>query len=384
MSLATPVSEPRLSGWNRFWFTPADPTTLSLIRVIAGVTIFLVHVAYCFDLQELFGRDSWVNTDLVNSVRLEMPVAGPPLGWQFEPRKTPEQLGQIKVDEYVQKWGVHPALAETQGQYSWSIWFHVTHPTAMQLIHGFNLTVMFLFAVGFATRATSVLTWVAVLQYVNRTPTILFGMDQMMVILATYLMIGPSGAYFSVDRWLSKRGYSWAQWLGGSPAPSVAANLALRLMQVHMCFIYTAAGLAKLLGSTWWGGTALWYGIANYEFSWIRQPIYAGALRWVSQHRWLWESLMSFCVIYTLVLQISFPYLVWQKRFRWALISGAILLHTMISTLMGLLGFGLCMFALVLAFIPGNAVRAVLRMPSGVSDEAAKADMSESTTAVAA
>jgi hypothetical protein len=30
-------------AWNRFWFTPADPATLSLIRVLAGGMLFYTH-----------------------------------------------------------------------------------------------------------------------------------------------------------------------------------------------------------------------------------------------------------------------------------------------------------------------------------------------------
>ena len=31
-------------GWNRFWFTPTDPATLGLIRILAGSMLFYTHL----------------------------------------------------------------------------------------------------------------------------------------------------------------------------------------------------------------------------------------------------------------------------------------------------------------------------------------------------
>ena len=36
-------------GWSRFWFSPADPKPLGLIRLCAGLIIFYVHLAYTPD-----------------------------------------------------------------------------------------------------------------------------------------------------------------------------------------------------------------------------------------------------------------------------------------------------------------------------------------------
>ena len=42
---------------------------------------------------------------------------------------------------------------------------------------------------------------------------------------------------------------------------------------------------------------------------------------------------------------------------RWFMVSGAVLFHTLIALLMGLVTFSLMMLALVLAFVPPDAVR---------------------------
>ena len=54
------------------------------------------------------------------------------------------------------------------------------------------------------------------------------------------------------------------------PAATVSANLALRLIQLHLVLIYGMAGLAKLQGQAWWSGMAIWGTLAAGEFSLLR------------------------------------------------------------------------------------------------------------------
>ena len=82
------------------------------------------------------------------------------------------------------------------------------------------------------------------MSYANRiTPGAYFGLDKINCMLAMYLMLGPCGARYSIDRlWRLRR---------GAPTevpPSSAANLAIRLIQVHMCIIYLFSGIGKLQG----------------------------------------------------------------------------------------------------------------------------------------
>jgi hypothetical protein len=357
-----------VQAWNRFWFRPADPTTLGLIRICGGLVAVYVHLAYSYDLQEFFGRNAWLNLQMANEVRQETPWIAPALDWEQQSTTAALPLNpneRARMERYVQRWGIDPRVTLDQGNYYGSIWFHVTDPTWMAAVHGGILVIMFLFTIGLCTRITSVLTWLAALSYIQRSPTTLFGMDTILIVALLYLMIGPSGAALSVDRLLARYGLPW-HWRGGRqlaparPEPMVSANLALRLMQVHFCFIYMAAGLSKLLGGAWWSGTALWWTLANYEFTPLRFALYADALRWLCQHRWLWEIAMTSGVVYTLALEISFPFLVWNPRLRGLMVVGAVLLHTGIAFTMGLVGFGLIMLTLVLAFVPAETVRQLL------------------------
>ena len=76
----------------------------------------------------------------------------------------------------------------------------------------------------------------------------------------------------------------------------VAANFTLRLMQIHFCIIYMSSGLSKLQGGAWWNGNALWGTMANPEFAPLQSGWYLEALRFLGQHRWLFELTMKACV----------------------------------------------------------------------------------------
>ena len=356
-------------GWNRFWFSPADPTTLGLIRLCAGLATFYVILLYTFDLQELLGKDAWINLETVTKLRLDAPVVIPPTDW-MPPSPPPEPATPEEkqaIEAYRREWESDPRANYAKGNVVCSIWYHVTDPGWMLAIHIGILAVIFLFAIGFCTRVTAVLTWLGVLSYIQRAPTTLFGMDTMMNIALVYLMIGPSGAALSVDRlierWWARR---QARREGRPPPPDlppeplVSANFALRLMQIHFCIIYLAAGLSKLQGSMWWNGTAVWGTMANPSFNPLDVALYREFLIFLSKHRWLWEIVIGGGTVFTLVIEISLPFLIWNPRLRWLMISGAVMLHTGIALVMGLVGFGLFMLCLLLSFMPSAVVRRLL------------------------
>jgi hypothetical protein len=338
---------------------------LGMIRICCGLVVFYVHLAYSYDLQAFFGKDAWLSLDRIDELRRDIPWVGPPLGWQ-PTAVAPQNLEKLSREDrkYIQRWGVLPSQVMTRGQPLWSIWYHVTDPGWMWVVHGFILTIMFLFTIGLCTRVTSVLTWLGMLSYVQRAPTTLFGMDTIMIVVVLYLMIGPSGSALSVDRLIA---HYWATYQARRkgllapqvlpPAPQVSANVALRLLQIHVCIIYGASGLSKLQGASWWSGVAVWGTMANYEFSPMRMQIYTAFLQFISQHRWLWELVTTGGSYFTLAFEIGFGFLVWNPRLRPTMVIAAVLLHIGIALCMGLVTFSLMMLTAVLVFIPAAAVR---------------------------
>jgi hypothetical protein len=399
-----------VSAWNRFWFTPADPTVLGLIRICCGLITFYTFFAYTFDLQALLGEHAWLDLATRQKQYHEAPVMGPlNAGWlppQRLPR--PQEAGPAqrywdqyfakwkaappapwprddedaaRMEEYIAEWGHDPRTVPRMGHPFWSIWFHVTDPDEMMAVQVGFLIVSFLFLIGFCTRVTSALTWFAALSYIHRAAATVFGVDTMMTILLLYLMIGPSGAALSVDRliarwWARARPRVLARWhafwgrapgaaatapaaavVSQAPVPSVSANLAIRLLQVHLCIVYLSAGLSKLQGQSWWNGTAVWGTIANFEFAPMQFDWYNEVLGFIARHRLLFELTMTAAGMFTLVFEIGYAFLIWRPSTRWLMLGMAITLHGFIGVFMGLKTFSLMMLTMNLAFVPPETVR---------------------------
>jgi hypothetical protein len=288
-----------------------------------------------------------------------------------------EKAREKRID-YLEYWNNQPEKVIRTGNAIFSVWFHVTDPTWMAVVHVGVLAVIVMFTLGLFTRVTSVLAWLAVVGYIHRTQQVLFGMDTMMNILMFYLMIGNSGAALSVDRLIARYRAARASLRRAGtidaparaflafPPPSRSAGFGLRLIQVHFCFIYVAAGLSKLKGAAWWNGTATWDVFVNPEFTLLNYHWYEGALRHLVSVKPIYYSMIIGGAWFTLFIEIAGPFLLWT-RLRWLVIFLASLMHAMIAVMMGLNLFEPLMIVMILAFLPDGVVRDRLRGAAGAA-----------------
>lgn len=289
--------------WDRFWFTPRDPVVLGLIRILAGLMMVYTHAVWSLRLDAFLGEQPWIE------------------------------------------------LAPLQQTYSgwWASFWPWVPTTAIWPVHMASLLVLVLFTVGLWTRVTSVLALVVVVSYANRLFFATFGLDQINAMLACYLAVSPSGDALSVDQWLRGRRNDTDRW---TAAPSIGANLGVRLIQVHMCIVYMYAGLAKLEGLSWWEGYAMWQAFANYEYQTLD-------VTWLAPHDWVWNS-MTHAVI---VWEVSFCSLVWFPLLRPLVLGMAVLTHLGIGLCLGMWTFGLVMLIGCSAFLSATLVRRTLGLP---------------------
>src|SRR5688572_20046138 len=145
--------------------------------------------------------------------------------------------------------------------YAWSYLYYVESPALLWILHIAALVVLAMLTLGLYTRVTSILAFIITLSYCHRLEGSLFGLDQINALIATYLLLGQCGAVYSLDRWLAiRRGRA-------SPIqPAVSTNIAIRLIQIHMCVIYLFGGIGKARGAAWWDGTAMWLAFATLEY----------------------------------------------------------------------------------------------------------------------
>jgi hypothetical protein len=226
---------------------------------------------------------------------------------------------------------------------SWSVFNHITSPVLLWALHIAALLVFALLTLGLFSRVTSVLACFFTLMYCHRLEGALFGLDQVNAMLALYLMVGPCGAVYSLDR-LIQRGRVGTRL--PEPAPSVSANVAIRLIQLHMCVIYLFGGIGKMRGDTWWVGNAFWFSIANSEYQSID-------ITWLVHFPML-ISLLSHA---TVLWETFYCVLIWPRLTRPLCLAMAVAVHGGIALFLGMITFGLAMLIGNLAFVSPELVR---------------------------
>ncbi|MEM6798338.1 MAG: HTTM domain-containing protein [Planctomycetota bacterium] len=299
-------------AWDAFLFTPTDPATLCLIRVLAGAMLLYTHAIWTNDLGGFFGSEGYLPQEVIDASHQARFVDPENPRWTFS------------YFDYLSE--------------GWLLW----------LVHSANLVVFFCLMIGLFSRTMAVIACMAALSYATRvTPGAFFGLDKINCLLALYLTLGPCGARYSIDRlWALRRQAK----RGGAPPmetpPSISANVAIRLIQMHMCVVYLFSGLGKLQGIRWWDGSATWFAIASTEYRSLDMTWLAG-----------WIPLVEFLTHATIALELFYCCLVWNRWTRPWVLLGAISMHAFIGGAMGMITFALVMIFGNLAFFRPVTVR---------------------------
>jgi hypothetical protein len=310
-------------AWDEFWFSPTSPATLSAIRVFAGMMLLYTHLVWSTDLSAFFGERGWLPAQMMVDYGIDTnydpdgPQGDPETGVNRPPRPR-------------------------------SNWSHFNwiggRPTLMWTLHITALVVFFLLTIGLFSRTMALLAYLFAVSYANRiTPGAYFGLDKINCMLALYLIVGPCGARYSVDRlWRLKRG-------GPTEVPpNVTANLAIRLIQVHMCIIYLFSGIGKLHGPQWVTGEASWLSFALLEYQSLD-------MTWMAEFPYLLNIMTHLTVFW----ELTYCALVWPRLTRpWVLLM-AVVVHGGIILFLGMPTFGLVMLIGNLAFVSPKTIRKV-------------------------
>lgn len=280
-----------LAAWNRFWFAPVQSSTYAVLRiafatVVLGWTLSLAPSLYAF-----YSADG---------ILPEHPPAG---------------------------WGVLELFPGRAGV------------TALYFL---LLFASLFLLVGFRTRLAAVLVFVCLVSFSRRNPWVLNSGDLLLHVLAFYVMLAPTGAALSVDRWLKERG-------GLFDFPP-RAIWPLRLMQIQLSVLYLAAVWAKVRGVTWNDGTAVSFALRIGDLE--RLPVPGFVTDSV--------LLVGLLTYGTLALELALGILVWNRVLRpWVLLLG-VSLHLGIDYAVRVGFFSYAVLVLYIAFLPPEAVSARL------------------------
>lgn len=276
---------------DRFWFSNRSPNMLGLIRIMTGLIALYSLGVWTFELSTFFGTDGLL-----------------PLTYRSE-------LGAT-------------------GAWSHLDWV-ASSPMNLLIVHIVGMLIMLAFTAGVFTRVTAVLAALVIIGYGNRSIGAGFGLDQILTFLCLYCAVGNSGGAFSVDRWLALRKDK-----STLVSRDATTNIAIRLIQIHMCVVYFFAAIGKLQGNTWWTGEAVWLSMASYEYQQID-------MTWLANYL----PLVSAMTLVSLFWELLYPALVWPRLTRPIMIALAVPLHLGIGICMGMMEFGLVMLVGNLAFV---------------------------------
>lgn len=293
-------------SWNEFWFVPTNPATLSAIRVLAGAMLLYTHLIWTYDLDAFFGPQGWLPPALMQEI--DSP----------------------------------PNAVDVPARWNWSYFNHIESSPLLWTVHIAALVVFFLLTIGLFSRTMAILAFAATVSYSNRvTPGAFFGLDTINSMLAMYLMLGPCGARYSCDRlWRMRRGEP------SEPSASVTANVAIRLIQIHMCVVYLFSGLGKVRGDDWWYGSAAWISLANLEYQTLD-------MTWIGNY----PLLINLLTVVTVFWELSYCALIWPRLTRPWMLLIAVFIHCGIIFALGMPTFGLVMLIGNLAFISPSTVQ---------------------------
>ncbi len=278
-------------AWSEFWFEDTRTVPLEIARIgIGAALLFHFGMATPF-LFSLWGDAGWM------------------------PREV--------------------ALSYLNGSpWTQSVFFYFTAPWQWIAFHALFLFSCAAFMLGWRTSWFKWIVMAGQVSYDYRNLTLAYGADSIAACLIFILCLAPVGRAMSLDRVRAVRAAKRANLKLVPPAyTSPWAGACTRLVQIQMAILFFYSGIEKLRGDEWWSGDAVWLSLTTNEF-------YNGAvLGLLARQYWL----VTTATYATLVIEIAFPFLIWQRRTRPYVLAEAIALHVMFAVLLGLVYFSFIM-----------------------------------------
>ena len=292
-----------MKWWNQLWFSRFDPLPAAVCRIGIGLLLTFMFVALAPNWERFYGHDGILSlgeADL-NSQR--------PADWWCL---------FVWTEDYV------PLAA----------WWWVGLVAAICL------------ATGLLTRVATITLYVLVSSLIHRNNYIVNGEELVLRMMLFYGCFSPWGQALSVDAWLQRQRRRAA----GKTLVEIQQPLiwSIRLMQINFLLIYAISVPYKFAQDLdWLWGDALHWTVASDSW-WMRGFLpeltlaFGGAIR---------KSLTWG----TIVLEATFPILVWFRKPKLVVIAAIASLHLGIALLIpGVTLFTLSMVCGALLFVPAE------------------------------
>lgn len=139
---------------------------------------------------------------------------------------------------------------------------------------------------------------------------------------------------------------------------AVIHNLSVLAVVVQLCCIYFFTGLYKVMGDMWQTGVAMYYVSRVHWFTWpgVSEVIYQN------------EYFVVLLTYGTVVFELAFPFLLFNRYARWGAIVAGFTFHAGIAVLMGLLGFSWVMLSLYFLLLTDTEYRTIMEAGRRLKD----------------
>ena len=183
-------------------------------------------------------------------------------------------------------------------------------------------------AIGIFSRESAIVSWFVHLCAAESAGFVSYGVDNFITIGLFYLMLSPLPDRYSLDQ-------RWRKLPTKNPH---LLGFFRRVLQLHLCLIYFFGGLAKCLGNGWWDGSNLWRAL-------IRPPFNVIAPEILIRLKYLFPvGGIAICL-----LEISYPFFIWNRRTRKIWLISVCAMHVAIGLTMGMYLFASIMIILNIA-----------------------------------
>ena len=285
--------------WSRIWFQDLPTSPLELTRMGVGAAALLHYGLATPYLFTFWGDDGWM------------------------PRKF---LLDYSSDPWIQ-----------------SVFFYFTAPWQWIAFHALFLLCCAALMLGWRTSWVKWIVLIGHISYCYRTSFFYYGVDQILAQLLIILCFAPVGRAMSLDRVRAVRAVKRGNLEATLPRyTSPWAGACTRLMQIQMAVLFFYSGTAKT-GADWLGGDAIWYVFVDNETYYFNGFL----LDVLSRQYWI----VNLATYGTILIEIAFPFLIWQRSTRPYLLAAAIFLHLQFAFLMGLFYFSFVMIMGHMSFV---------------------------------
>jgi vitamin K-dependent gamma-carboxylase-like protein len=253
-------------AWNEFFFKPQSPTPVCLFRIFYGLVVIADLIMLRPEWLMWYGPHAFVSlatTHLFNH--------GP-------------NMNLIEI------------IPQTD--------------LALMIFYWAFLASAVMLTTGYMTRFNAVTVYLCLGSIEMRNGFILNSGDTLMLVCGFFLMFAPSGAAFSVDRWLAIR-------RGKVSATSVplCSPWAQRMLQIQTAVVYFSTFYWKSMGILWINGTAVYYALHLQDFRHFPVPA-INSLFIIKSLTWG-----------TLLIEFALGVLIWFKELRYPVLIAGLCLH---------------------------------------------------------